>query len=361
MSWKEKSTWMSEIIALSTSQARSLRSVLVLPGAIFFIIAIMGLCFGLVMKSVDNSGMFSLLLSRAYTESRPFLLLTSPPQWAGRWHRWESWPCVTQGTSCTIGHHSQQAGRRRNRRTFRAVLFNFPSHRFMCWSPAFLGMAKHLPLGSGELIPFIFAQLLLPLLNGLCLNKQVFSLFQFSPPSHQGGVSERLCRAELLAGIKSRLGFKCTATLRKMCNTLTTVKVLMVSAFPDFMQPRNQLLSLRFLLWCHPKQMLWEESKNRFPFCNHVQFRDFLKRWTWYINNSQSLSSSKSLLEGVLSNPHQFLVPTTHCGRKFQSLTTGMKSHFLPFPLSFPPKRTACFFYWKVQWKINLFTFFMML
>lgn len=54
------------------------------------------------------------------------------------------------------------------------------------------------------------------------------------------------------------------ATLRKMCNTLTTVKVLMVSAFPDFMQPKDQL-SLRLLLWYQPKQILWEESKKQTP------------------------------------------------------------------------------------------------
>ena len=42
-------------------------------------------------NSIDNTEMFLLLLSSAYIESRPFLLLTPPHQWAG-WRctrRWE--------------------------------------------------------------------------------------------------------------------------------------------------------------------------------------------------------------------------------------------------------------------------------
>ena len=65
---------------------------------IFFIVASMGLMFWICAEnSVDNSGMFSLLLSSAYTESRPFLLLTLPCQrvgWGaqevGRGHSWDS-------------------------------------------------------------------------------------------------------------------------------------------------------------------------------------------------------------------------------------------------------------------------------
>lgn len=57
---------------------------------IFFIAASMGLCFGFVLKTVDNSGMFSLSLSRAYTESRSFLLLT-PPHQRGGWGCTRSW------------------------------------------------------------------------------------------------------------------------------------------------------------------------------------------------------------------------------------------------------------------------------
>ena len=60
---------------------------LVLAGVefIFFIVASIGLCFGFVLEAVviDNTGMFSLLLSSAYTELRPFLLLTPPHQRAG--------------------------------------------------------------------------------------------------------------------------------------------------------------------------------------------------------------------------------------------------------------------------------------
>ena len=50
----------------------------------------------------------------------------------------------------------------------------------------------------------LHAWLLLYLLTCLYLNPRVFSLFlcRFSPPSHQGGVSERLCGASLPAGVK---------------------------------------------------------------------------------------------------------------------------------------------------------------
>jgi len=40
-------------------------------------------CFGFVLKKGDNTAMFWLLLSSAYTESRPFLLLRLPQQQDG--------------------------------------------------------------------------------------------------------------------------------------------------------------------------------------------------------------------------------------------------------------------------------------
>lgn len=37
--------------------------------------------------------------------------------------------------------------------TFRIMVLAFQSHHCTWWSPAFLDMAEHLPLGSGEWIP----------------------------------------------------------------------------------------------------------------------------------------------------------------------------------------------------------------
>ncbi|XP_074989722.1 LOW QUALITY PROTEIN: tubulin alpha-8 chain-like [Calonectris borealis] len=56
-------------------------------GAVFWI------CAG---NSVDNTGMFSFLLSRAYTGSRPFLLLT-PPHQRGGWGGTRSWEGTQPG------------------------------------------------------------------------------------------------------------------------------------------------------------------------------------------------------------------------------------------------------------------------
>ena len=56
-------------------------SVLLLAGVelVFLPVASMGLCFGFVLKTgPDNTEMFLLLLSRAYTEPRPFLLFILP-------------------------------------------------------------------------------------------------------------------------------------------------------------------------------------------------------------------------------------------------------------------------------------------
>jgi len=58
--------------------------VLVLAGLelIYFIVASMfWIC---AEHSADNTGMFSLLLSSVYTQSRPFLLLTPPHQQGGK-------------------------------------------------------------------------------------------------------------------------------------------------------------------------------------------------------------------------------------------------------------------------------------
>ena len=78
-------------------------------------------------NSVDNTGMFLLLLTGAYTASRPFLLLTPPHQWVG-WGGTSSWEGTQPGqltptdprhipdhmTSCSA---YRAGGRRRKRWT----------------------------------------------------------------------------------------------------------------------------------------------------------------------------------------------------------------------------------------------------
>ena len=91
-------------------------------------------------NSVDNTGMFSLLLSSAYTESRPFLLLTAPHQ-RGGWGCTRSWEGTQPGqltptdqrdipyrmASCS----AYKAGRRRRKGgTFGVMSFVFPSNRY---------------------------------------------------------------------------------------------------------------------------------------------------------------------------------------------------------------------------------------
>jgi len=66
--------------------------VLILAGVelFFFIVDSMGLCFGFMLTSVDDTWMFYLLPSRAYTDSRPFLPLTLPHK-EGGWGCTSSW------------------------------------------------------------------------------------------------------------------------------------------------------------------------------------------------------------------------------------------------------------------------------
>ena len=92
-------------------------------------------------NSVDNTGMFSLLLSSAYTESRPFLLLTPPHQRVG-WGCTRSWEGTQPGQlppaaqrdipdhrmSCSA---HKAGGRRRKGGTFRVTAFVFPSNRYV--------------------------------------------------------------------------------------------------------------------------------------------------------------------------------------------------------------------------------------
>lgn len=71
---------------------------------IFFIAANLGLFWICAENSADSTPMFPLLLSRAHTASRPFLLLSPPhpeqtrgAQGFGRGHSWDSRPQLTLG------------------------------------------------------------------------------------------------------------------------------------------------------------------------------------------------------------------------------------------------------------------------
>ena len=127
-------------------------------------------------NSIDNTGVFSLLLSRAYTQSRPFLLLTPPHQRAG-WGCTRNWEGTQSGqlsptdqrdipyhmTSCSA---YKAGGKRRNGGTFRGMVFVFPSNGYAWWSPAFLEMAEHLPAHGKEQINSLFC---FACMRGFCL------------------------------------------------------------------------------------------------------------------------------------------------------------------------------------------------
>lgn len=98
-----------------------------------------------VLKTVLITQMFSLLLHCTYTECKTFF--ASHPTPATNWlevHklRGDSWP-----KEYPIWHHAQhiKTGRRRKEKTFRVMVFVFPSNHHMWWIPAFLETAKHLP------------------------------------------------------------------------------------------------------------------------------------------------------------------------------------------------------------------------
>jgi len=106
-------------------------------------------------NSVDNTGMFSLLLSCAYTASRPFLLLTPPHQQvsSGCTRSWEGTQLgqLTPTDENNIPYHTMscsacKAGERgRKWGTFGVMAFLFSSSHYAWWSPAFLEMAEPLP------------------------------------------------------------------------------------------------------------------------------------------------------------------------------------------------------------------------
>lgn len=82
MCYEAQKEFSERTIKLLSSIDTEFQTVLVLAGIqlTFFAVASMGLSFGFVLKSVDNTGMFSLLLSRVHTQPRLFLLLTPPHQ-----------------------------------------------------------------------------------------------------------------------------------------------------------------------------------------------------------------------------------------------------------------------------------------
>jgi len=114
-------------------------------------------------NSVDNIGMFSLLPSSAYGESRPFLLLRPPHQqvgWGctrswGHTHSWESWPQLTKGISHAIQHHAQhtQLGGRRRKGGGHLEWWHLSSQVTIVCEGALLSwrwLNTCLPMGSSE-------------------------------------------------------------------------------------------------------------------------------------------------------------------------------------------------------------------
>lgn len=108
-----------------------------------FLVASVGLCFVFVMKTLLITQMLSLVLSRACTEafsvpSRPFLLLTSPARRLGE---------TRSGGKTQLGHLTPtdlrdvldhvascpvcKAGVGKEARKLGAMVFAFPSHRYV--------------------------------------------------------------------------------------------------------------------------------------------------------------------------------------------------------------------------------------
>ena len=163
-------------------------------------------------NSVDNTEMFSLLLSSAYTEARPFLLLTPPHQRLG-WGYTRSWEATQLGqrtptdqrdipyhmTSCSA---YRAGGRRRKGGDIWSDGICLPKSPLRVTEPCFPGdgwapACRWEVVNEFLVLLCLRAQLFLYLLNCLYLSPRVFSLllFRFSPPSQQGGMSEWVCGA----------------------------------------------------------------------------------------------------------------------------------------------------------------------
>lgn len=131
------------------------------------------------MKLTDKFRVFLLWLSRTCTESRSFLLLTPPNQWAG-WERTRSW----EGAQLEqLTPTDQNRGKKVEEREFGVMESVFPSNSDMWWSSVFLKMAEHLPTNGKLWINSLFcfalhcAQLFLSLLNCPYLNTLRFLYF----------------------------------------------------------------------------------------------------------------------------------------------------------------------------------------
>lgn len=137
------------------------KAVLVLAGAelLFFIIPGMRLCFGFVLETVDNSGIFSLSLSSTYTAPRPFLFLSPPHQCVvrgtqevGRGHSLDSWPQLTKGIPHMMLCSPYKSGGRRNGECWESWHLSSVTHdgALLSWS----WLTTCLPMGNSELIPW---------------------------------------------------------------------------------------------------------------------------------------------------------------------------------------------------------------
>lgn len=92
-------------------------------------------------------------------------------------------------------------GRKRKWKTFRVMTFVFPSHRCPWWSPAFTGMAAHLPV-RGKQWKNYFSCFAAYLLSWLYLNPHISAVLpRFLSSSCQGGASKQ-SGLELPDGVK---------------------------------------------------------------------------------------------------------------------------------------------------------------
>ena len=157
--------------------------------------------------------MFSLWLSSAYTESRPFLPLTPPHQRVGSGST-RSWERTQLGqltptdqrdipyhmTSCSV-YKLQGAGRGAVIAAWELAGYqSVGGKQLHCASLALYVIITIIIILLLLLLLFYF--ILFQLLNCSYLNPGVFSLllFWFSPPSHQGQGSEQVAAWCLVAG-----------------------------------------------------------------------------------------------------------------------------------------------------------------
>ena len=134
-------------------------------------------------NGIDSTGIFSLLLSSAYTELRPPLPVAPSHQWGQN-----SWPQLSKGVFHTIWCHAQHI-KGGDIQSDSICLQVTVKHDGALLSWRWLNTC--LLMGRSEWISCfaLHAQLLLYLLNFLHINAQVFSLllFRFSSLSHCGG------------------------------------------------------------------------------------------------------------------------------------------------------------------------------